>query len=117
MDERKQLGRLGEKKAAHYLACKGYKIIDRNYKCRVGELDIIAMEGKTLVIVEVKTRSSLSYGLPCESITATKKQHILRTLRYYVAIHDLEDLDLRIDVVEVLATAKGIYLHHIKDII
>ena len=117
MGERKRLGKLGENKAVHYLTGKGYRIIDRNYKCKTGELDIIAMEGKTLVGIEVKTRSSLSYGLPCESITAAKKQHLLRALRYYVSIHGLEDLDLRIDVIEVLSTGNGIYLHHIKNVI
>ncbi len=114
MDQRKQLGKTGEEKAVNYLMDKGYKIIERNYRCRIGELDIIAMEGETLVIVEVKCRSNLSYGLPCESITATKRRHILRTLRYYIAIHRLEDLDLRIDVMEVLSMEVGYYIHHIK---
>ena len=117
MDVRKQLGKLGEEKAANYLAGKGYKIIQQNYKCRIGELDIIAMEGKTLVVIEVKTRNNLSYGLPCEAITASKKRHILRTLRHYITIHKLEDLNLRIDVMEVLSTEAGIYIHHIKDAI
>ncbi len=117
MDARKQIGARGEEKAVRYLAGKGYKIIDQNFKCRIGELDIIAMEGQTLVIIEVKTRSNLSYGLPCEAITAEKKRHILRTLRYYIMIHRLEDLDLRIDVIEILSTEEGAYIHHIKDAI
>ncbi len=117
MDQRKELGKRGEETAADYLAGKGYRIIDRNYKCRVGELDIIAMEGETLIFIEVKTRKDLSYGLPCESITATKKWHISRAVGYYTAIHKLEDLNMRIDVVEVLATKAGMYIHHIKDAI
>ena len=117
MDVRKKIGALGEEKAVHYLAGKGYKIIEQNFKCRIGELDIIAMEGQTLGSIEVKTRRNLSYGLPCESITAEKKRHIMRTLHYYIMIHRLEDLDLRIDVIEILSTGDGNYIHHIKDAI
>ena len=73
MDDRKQVGELGEKKAIKYLKENGYKIMQHNFKCRTGEVDIIAMDGKTIVFIEVKTRRSLSYGLPCESVTAAKK--------------------------------------------
>jgi putative endonuclease len=117
MDDRKQLGKLGEEKAVRYLISKGFKILDRNYKCKTGEIDIIAMEGKTLVFIEVKTRRGLSYGLPCESVTSAKKRHLLRTLRYYVAFHGLEEMDMRVDVIEILALKKGIYLNHIKNIV
>ncbi|NLT48280.1 MAG: YraN family protein [Clostridiales bacterium] len=117
MNGRKQIGAKGEEAAAKYLTGQGYRIIDKNFKCRIGELDIIAMEGQTLVIIEVKTRSNLSYGLPCESITTEKKRHILRTLQYYVMVHRLEELDLRIDVIEILSREDGFYVHHIKDAI
>lgn len=117
MDHRKQLGKMGEKKAADYLERNGYILIDQNFKCRIGELDIIAMDGKTLVAIEVKTRSNLSYGLPCESITAEKRRHVLRTFSYYITINKIRGLDMRIDVIEILLTEEGIYLNHIKNAI
>ena len=117
MDDRKQVGELGEKKALKYLKENGYKIMQRNFKCRTGEVDIIAMDGKTIVFIEVKTRRSLSYGLPCESVTAAKKKHILRTTRYYVSVNKLEDHDQRIDVIEVYLSEGGTYYRHIKNAI
>ncbi len=117
MDHRKQLGKMGEKKAADYLERKGYTIIEQNFKCRIGELDIIAMDGKTLVAIEVKTRSNLSYGLPCESITAEKKRHVLRTFSFYTTVNRIRGLDMRIDVIEILSTGEGTYLNHIKNAI
>ncbi len=117
MSGKKRLGEIGEKKAANYLDRNGYKIIERNYKCRIGELDIIAMKGEMLVIIEVKTRSNLSYGMPCESINATKKNHILRTARYYIQCNNLENVDRRIDVIEVLALESGFYINHIENAI
>ncbi|GAB1475656.1 YraN family protein [Bacillota bacterium] len=117
MDSRKQLGKMGEKKAADYLERKGYTIIEQNFKCRIGELDIIAMDGNTLVAVEVKTRSNLSYGLPCESITAEKQRHVLRTFKFYSAINRIKGIDMRIDVIEILSTGEGIYFNHIKNAI
>lgn len=115
MSGRIKLGQMGERKAADYLARKGYRIIERNYKCKVGELDIIAMEGRTLIFVEVKTRSNLSYGMPCESINRTKKGHILRTARYYIQFNNFESLDTRIDVIEVLLMESDFYINHIEN--
>lgn len=106
------LGKWGEDRAAVYLADHGYEILERNYRCKAGEIDIIAMDGSTLVFVEVKTRCSLACGLPGESVTNTKKQHIRRTARWYVAEHRMEDRDLRIDVMELLVSGGSAYLKH-----
>ncbi|PKM84409.1 MAG: YraN family protein [Firmicutes bacterium HGW-Firmicutes-11] len=106
------LGTWGEERAAVYLADQGYEILDRNYRCKAGEIDIVALEGSTVVFVEVKTRCSLACGLPGDSVTNTKKQHIRRTARWYVAEHRMEDRDLRIDVMELLVSGGSVYLKH-----
>lgn len=115
MAKNKELGSLGERKAVDYLIKEGYSIIEQNFKCKIGEIDIIAMKELTLVIVEVKTRSGFNYGLPCESITARKKNHILRTARYYIVNNKFENFDVRIDVIEILRLADGIFVNHIED--
>ena len=106
------LGKWGEDRAALYLADQGYEILERNYRCKAGEIDIVAMDGATLVFVEVKTRCSLACGLPGESVTNTKKQHIRRAARWYVAERRMEDKDLRIDVMELLVSGGNAYLKH-----
>lgn len=106
------LGKWGEDRAAVYLVDHGYEILERNYRCKAGEIDIVAMDGSTLVFVEVKTRCSLACGLPGESVTNLKKQHIRRAARWYVAEHRMEDRDLRIDVMELLVSGGSAYLKH-----
>lgn len=109
------LGTWGEQIAESYLLSHGYKILERNYRCRIGELDLIAIDGEVIAFVEVKARQTLAYGLPCESITKTKQQHIRRTAKQYVLSHGLENRDLRLDVIEILRTEGKTYIHHIPD--
>jgi len=103
------LGRLGEDLAAKYLQKQGYKIIERNFKKRYGEIDIVARDpstrseqvGETLVFVEVKTRFPGEFGLPEESITPWKLKSLIKSAEYYKMLHpELPDL-LRIDFVGV----------------
>ena len=110
-----KLSAWGEEKAAAYLEERGYQILDRNYRCRIGELDLVAREGDYLVIVEVKTRQSLNYGLPCESINATKQRHIRRTAQWYVIDKGFSEPNLRLDVVEILRMNGTTYVHHIEN--
>ncbi len=114
MAYKKKLGKAGEAKAAAFLKREGYRIIAKNYQCRIGELDIIAMDGDILVAIEVKTRSNLSYGLPCQSITPAKRMKIVGTFRYFLLVNQIEDLDIRIDVIEILSTGDGDFINHIK---
>jgi putative endonuclease len=79
-----RLGEKGENLAAKFLQKKGYKIIEQNYKTRIGEIDIIAMDGETLVFVEVKTRENLYYGRPFESVTRHKRRKILNVAMLYL---------------------------------
>ena len=81
----KRLGEFGEYVVAQYLsAVKNYQIITRNYRCRFGEIDIIALRNGCLYFIEVKTRQGYDYGRPCESVTYEKKEHIRKTAAYYL---------------------------------
>lgn len=82
--DRRKLGEIGENMAADLLREKGYAILERNYRCKSGEIDIIAEKYGELCFVEVKTRQGFNYGRPCEAITEEKKKHIRRTAREYI---------------------------------
>lgn len=96
-----RFGRSGEAEAAGALEGAGYRILARNYRCPFGEVDVVAEEGDVLVFVEVKTRSSLSYGLPRDAITAAKRRKLARTASHYLMEHVATDRAYRVDVVEV----------------
>lgn len=108
-------GSWGEEIAVSYLIEKGYTILNRNFRSRFGELDIIAKYENTVIFIEVKTRNSLKFGLPCESITDIKKRHIKRMVNYYTMINCTNELDLRIDVIEILVNEDQINIHHIEN--
>lgn len=99
MPARKVLGNQGEEIASKFLQEKGYKILQRNFHSRFGEIDIIAQEGNTLVFVEVKTRWGQSFGLPEESITPWKIRSIIKTGQYFKLLHPNLSDSLRIDAV------------------
>lgn len=93
-----QRGREAERQAADFLRRHGYAIYEHNYRWRGGEIDLIARDGDCLVFVEVKARSSGAFGSPEESITAAKREKLIRTARRYLVEHPTE-LDVRFDVV------------------
>ena len=97
----KPLGRIGEDLATDFLTKHGYKIIERNYRIRGGEIDIIALEDNTLIIVEVKTRTSHKYGLPQESVSQAKLKFLERAALFYRSNRKNLPLAERIDVVTV----------------
>jgi putative endonuclease len=80
---------------------KGMQIVERNYRCPFGEVDIIARDGVKWVFVEVKRRSTLKYGTPAESVTRAKQRKIVRTAQYYWLTHKLADPSVRFDVVTI----------------
>lgn len=94
-------GLKGENIAARYLEEAGYTILQRNFKNRQGEIDIIAEDQNTLVFIEVKTRRSKQFGPPSEAVTFRKQIQISRVAQYYLARHDLFDRDARFDVISV----------------
>ncbi len=108
----------GENIASKYLEDLGYKIIERNFMCKTGEIDIVAFDLKKeeLVFVEVKTRSNYSYGTPAEAVTNIKQKHIYKTARYYIHLHNLYELYTRIDVIEILLKNNSYKLNHLKQV-
>lgn len=97
----KNLGDNGEQLACQYLQKQGYKILERNYRIRGGEIDIVAKEGNVLVFVEVKTRWSHDYGLPAESMTSWKIKALLKTAKFYVQKIHWGEKEYRLDFVGV----------------
>ena len=112
MDNQK-MGKEGEDVAARYLSSLGFTILERNYKCRYGEIDIIALDRGILCFVEVKTRSRTDYGLPCQAVDWKKERHIRRCAYVYIKEHHMENLDKRIDIVEVLKRNGRFYIRRI----
>lgn len=117
MYDRHKTGKIGEDISVRYLQQSGYTIIERNFECKQGEIDIIARDKEELVFIEVKTRSSALYGLPKEAVDKTKKKHIYRSAEYYVYAKHLENKAIRIDVIEVYKKQGKFMVHHIKQAI
>ena len=92
----------GETAARDYLRAKGYAILEENYAGKIGEIDIIAREGETIVFVEVKARENTDFGYPSEAVTPQKVRKICRTAEQYLVQHRLLGKDVRFDVVSVL---------------
>ena len=104
---RAELAQRGEEAAARKLRADGYRIIARNFRCRSGELDIIAEEGGELVFVEVRSRTSTDYGTPAESVNRRKQRQIARTASHYLRWQVGGERACRYDVVEVYLTPTG----------
>ena len=96
------LGRRGEELAAAYLKAQGMRIVDRNWRCSEGEIDIVALDGDTLVIAEVKTRKSLAYGHPFEAVGVDKLARLHRLAAAWCRAHELRLPLRRVDVIAVL---------------
>lgn len=111
----REMGDEGEQIATDFLKRKGYKIIDRNFWCRQGEIDIIAKKEDEYVFCEVKTRKNLKYGEPRDSVNEIKRKHILDATRYYLYKNDLYDKYIRFDVIEVYIYKNKNYINHIKN--
>jgi len=97
----------GESLACRHLEGKGFVILARNYRCRSGEVDVIARHGAATVFVEVKERHGASHGAGCDSVTFGKRRRIVRAARLYAASHGLDETPLRFDVVSIDWTAAG----------
>ena len=112
------IGQLGEDKACEYLEKNNYTILERNFRCSQGEIDIIAkdLSKNELVFIEVKTRSSFLYGMPSEAVTKIKKRHLLSASKYYLFKNNITNSFVRFDVVEVFPKNYSFILNHIKQI-
>jgi len=104
---RQQLGRWGEDTAVRHLQTAGYHIVQRNYRCPAGEMDIIARQGEEWVFVEVKTRRGDAHGRPEDAITPAKAARLLQIAQHYLQEQELNDVDWRVDMVAVELDARG----------
>ena len=117
MNAKDELGRLGEQLAADFLEQSELRILDRNWRCPDGEIDIVALERRTLVICEVKTRSSGRYGTPLEAISARKRVRLRKLAVGWVQSHGLFYEEIRIDVVGVLKAEPGEFsIEHVRGV-
>jgi putative endonuclease len=117
--KRKETGDLGEQLALNYLKKKGYRILETNYRCQMGEIDIVAMHKKCLVLVEVRTKTNPEFGTPEESITKTKALHMERTAEFYRQQHPKAPPDWRIDLVAIEMQPSGqlLRLQHLESVL
>jgi putative endonuclease len=106
-DRRRSLGQAGESLAARELAQRGYRILARNWRCPIGEIDIVAEREGVLVFVEVKTRRGDRLGTPQESVTRSKQAKLIEAALTYLQEHTLEACDWRIDVVAIQMSPRG----------
>ena len=101
------VGKYGERVAAAYLADAGWQVLDRNWRCPAGELDIVALHGTELVVVEVKTRTGDGFGHPAEAVTARKLARLRRLAAQWLDAHDLRPTGVRVDVIAVRTAPRG----------
>lgn len=122
MARKDDLGRRGEQLAVEHLTAIGWSILDRNWRCSLGELDIVADDGGTIVVVEVKTRSSIAYGHPLDAVTPRKLARVRRLAAAWCAASPTGGLGrLRIDVIGVVLSAEStgretVALDHLRQV-
>jgi putative endonuclease len=113
---RAQIGSRGEDLAADYLRGDGFAILDRNWRCRYGELDIIAADGEVLVFVEVKTRTGRAFGTPAEAVTHAKLRRLRRLAGIWLAAQGGSWPSVRIDVIEIRLGGSAPEVTHIHGV-
>lgn len=97
----KDIGALGENISENYLKNLGYKILDRNFRCKCGEIDLIAVNKNYICFIEVKTRYGINYGIPAESVIYSKQQKIYKTAQVYIMMKNIVNSNFRFDVMEI----------------
>ena len=117
---RRELGELGESLSREMYEEKGFRVVAKNYRCKIGEIDLICKKDKLLVFCEVKCRQSLMFGIPAEAVDAKKIRHIRRVASWYLSqkmnIYRLyNDFDMRFDVVEVVFVKDEYEINHIEN--
>jgi putative endonuclease len=111
------LGVRGEEAAVAYLRQKKGVILERNYRCKAGEIDIICKFGQEILFVEVKTRSMGSMGLPGEAVNRAKQRRLLKAASRYLSLNRLWDRPCRFDLITVVQTPRGLDVEHFEDVI
>jgi putative endonuclease len=111
------LGREGEQAAVDYLESAGFRILDRNWRCSTGELDIVAVDRQVFVVVEVKTRSGTRYGTPLEAVGRAKLSRLRRLAVEWLNAHGVRFDQVRVDVVGLVYEGTGGYtVEHLKGV-
>lgn len=112
----KALGRYGERLAEEYLVEKGLRVLDRNWRCQHGEIDLVAFDdaSRTLIFVEVKTRTGLGFGTPLEAITQAKARKLYELARMWMKAHSVRASRVRVDGVGVLLGREGRKISHLE---
>jgi len=111
------LGRSGEQAAADYLEAEGFRILERNWRCADGEIDIVAVDRHTFVVCEVKTRSGTCYGTPLESVSRLKRNRLRRLAVRWLTAHGVHFDQVRIDIVGVTRDASGGFtIEHVRGV-
>ncbi|NYG58143.1 putative endonuclease [Nocardioides daedukensis] len=115
--QKQALGAYGEALAARYLVQKGMVLLDHNWRCRDGEIDLILRDGRTLVICEVKTRRTTTYGTPFEAISLTKIGRLKRLAAQWLSTNGVRVQDIRLDMVGVIAPSVGTpHIEHVAGV-
>jgi len=115
LNPRQIFGEKGESIAVRYLKKKGYKILEKNYRTKLGEIDIIAKDKDTLVFVEVKSRRSWQFGNPKAAVTPAKQRKISKVALYYLKTNDRSNAKARFDVVTITATRDKSQIEMVKN--
>lgn len=113
MAEHNELGKLGEEMAVEFLEKAGYEILETNWVFQKAEVDIIARKDEIVAIVEVKTRSSIDFGLPQEFVKPKKIQLLVKAVNEYITINDL-DVEVRFDIIAIHKTANEFVIEHLE---
>lgn len=114
MAQHNELGKLGEQMAVEFLQKNGYAILERNWVFQKAEIDIIAQKENVLAIVEVKTRSSVDFGLPQDFVRPKKIQLLVKAVNEYVIANDL-DVSVRFDIVAIISEGNRFKIEHLQD--
>jgi putative endonuclease len=114
MAEHNDLGKLGEELAVDFLQKHGYEILETNWTFQKAEVDIIALKGEVLAVVEVKTRSSIDFGLPQEFVKPKKIQLLVKAINEYITQNEI-DVEVRFDIIAIHKENNDFTLEHIED--
>lgn len=109
------LGKEGERIAEQYLKGKGYKLVERNYRCAAGEVDLIVLDRRVIVFVEVKTRTGHGFGTPLEAVQPRKQRKMMLAAQFFLSQKKLHQRDARFDVVGISWPAREPVIEHVEN--
>ena len=116
MNKNLSVGKYGEDRATEFLERLGYQVVGRNWRCNVGEIDIIARDHDCLVFAEVKTRTRVGFGHPFEAITNAKMQKMRQLAGEWCRAHEIASVQVRLDAISVLLTGGRVHIEHLKQV-